>query len=279
MTFFIAAYDTEQEACLAGCRKIVDVHHQYGVPATFFITGQTLAANPSEYHALLDDPLFEVASHTYSHQMLRTQPYCGEAVVGDALEQEIFRGKQIVEEVFRRPCRGLRPGCGFADGLHGASDVLRTVIQAGYEYVSSQLLGPDYTLPAPLNQPHTYASDGYPDLWELPGHGWHDNVLKGLDRGIPRRMLLWPPALPEAIPSGIIQTPDEEFAINRVYLDAAQQQELEFISLVWHPWSLNQFDPAMQMLHRTFQYVQEQNLGTATYGQLLDSRRAKHLMA
>lgn len=48
MTQYIAAYDTESPNCLAACRKIVDVHRRHDMPATFFITGQTLEATPDE---------------------------------------------------------------------------------------------------------------------------------------------------------------------------------------------------------------------------------------
>ncbi len=265
MTFFVAAYDTEQDACLAGVRKITAVHREYGVPATFFITGKTLEANPTEYRELLDDPLFEVASHTYSHRMLRDQPYCGKAVQNGDLHTEIFKGKDIIEDVFGKPCRGLRPGCGFPEGLRGAPHLLAQVAEAGYEYLSSQLLGPDYTLPAPLAQPYSYAGEGYAGLWELPGHGWHDNVLKGLDRGLPRRMTLWPPAMPDAVPQGTIKTPDEEVRINRVLIDRGLKEDLTFVTLVLHPWSMNAFDPEMRMLRQTFEVVQGQGMGTTTY--------------
>jgi peptidoglycan/xylan/chitin deacetylase (PgdA/CDA1 family) len=279
MTFFVPAYDTEQDACLAGVRKITAIHCEYGIPATFFITGQTLEANPAEYRALLDDPLFEVASHTYSHRMLRDQPYCGSAVGRDDARVEIFRGKAIIEDVFGRACYGLRPGCGFPEGLRGASNLLALVVEAGYEYLSSQLLGPDYTLPAPLAQPYTYTADGYPDLWELPGHGWHDNVLKGTGRWQPRRMVLWPPAMPEAIPAGTIKTPEEEVRINRVLIDHAVQDKLTFVTLVLHPWSMNAFDPDMRMLRQTFDHVRAHGMDTATYYGLSQHMRQHALAA
>lgn len=268
MIAFLPAYDTEQAACLAGVRKLVEVHREFEMPATFFITGQTLENNPAEYAALFDDPLFEVASHTYSHRMLRDQPYCGKAVTGDALRTEIMRGKAIIEQVMGRPCLGLRPGCGFENGLRAAPHLLEVVQEAGYQYLSSQLLGPDGTLPAPLAQPYTYAEDGYPALWEIPGHGWHDNVLKGLDRGLPRRMLLWPPQIPEAIPAGTLHTPEEEFAINKLFIDKAINDGLTFVSLIWHPWSINAFDPDMRMLRHTFGYLRQRGVTPLNYAGL-----------
>ena len=217
-TLYIAAYDTESPRCLAACKKIVEVHKRFQIPATFFITGKTLEANSAEYRQLLDDPLFEVASHTFSHRMLRDNPFCGPAVSLEDKRKEIFEGKAIVERVFERPCIGLRPGCAFDNALRGAKDVLNLVKEAGFKYVSSLAWGPDFSLPAPLNQPFTYEADGYADLWELPAHGWHENLLKNNNKMGPKRITLWPPEMPEAIPAKYITTPREEFDITGFFL-------------------------------------------------------------
>ena len=268
MTYYIAAYDTESPGCLQACEKIVDVHHRDEMPATFFITGRTLEANPAEYRALLDDPLFEVASHTYSHKMLRDHPFCGQAASEEQRRIEIFEGKATIERVFDRPCTGLRPGCGFDNALNGASDVLSLITESGFDYVSSLLWGDDYSLPAPLIKPFTYASDGFPDLWELPGHGWHENLLKDNNRWGARRITLWPPPMPEAIPPGFISTPTEEFAVNRVFLEHAAEEDINFVSLIWHPWSLDAFDPDMTMLELTFTHARKLGLEPCTYADL-----------
>ncbi|MBI5723931.1 MAG: polysaccharide deacetylase family protein [Planctomycetes bacterium] len=276
MTFYIAAYDTEAPKCLDACRAIVEMHKRHRMPATFFIVGKMLQADPDEYRRLLDDELFEIASHTYSHRMLRDNPFCGKQIGPADLREEIFRGKEEVEKTFPgRKCIGLRPGCSFEDGLKGAPDVLKLVSEAGYEYVSSQAWGPDFTLPAPLNQAFTYAQDGYPNLTEYPCHGWHDNVLKGTTKWpTPKRMLAFPPLFPQAVPDGFVKTPREEFQVNnKFFIDLAIREKAGYVSLIWHPWSLMKFDPKMEMLDITFRYVKEQALGTLTFEQM--HRRAK----
>ena len=90
MTHYIAAYDAEVAECLPACRKIVEVHRRHEMPATFFIVGRALQADADEYRRLLDDPLFEVASHTWSHGMLRDHPFCGPAMPLEAIAQEII---------------------------------------------------------------------------------------------------------------------------------------------------------------------------------------------
>ncbi|MFQ6041726.1 MAG: polysaccharide deacetylase family protein [Candidatus Poribacteria bacterium] len=268
MTHYIAAYDTESPNCLAACRKIVDVHRRYEMPATFFIVGKTLEANPIKYRELLDDPLFEVASHTYSHKMLRDHPFCGPAARNEQKREELFQGKDSVERVFERPCLGIRPACGFDKGMRGAPDVLRLIQESGLHYVSSLLWGPDYSLPALLTEPFNYASDGFPELWELPGHGWQENLLKNNNRWGSRRLTLWPPKMPEAIPPNFISTPEEEFALNRIFLEKAVSESKTFISIIWHPWSLYAFDPEMKMLELTFAHVRKVGLEPCTYADL-----------
>jgi len=267
-TRYIAAYDTESQECLDACRKIVEVHKRFEMPATFFILGRTLDASPAEYRKLLDQPLFEIATHTYSHQMLRNNAFCGQAIALDERRKEIFRGKEAVERVFERPCIGLRPGCGFDNGLRGDRDVLELLREAGIQYVSSLLWGPDYSLPALLREPFNYADEGFPDLWELPGHGWHENLLKDHNRWGPRRLTLWPSPFPEAIPSGFCKTANDEFKVNRVFLDKALETNKSFVSLIWHPWSLRKFDPDMKMLELTFAHVRRIGLKPCTYAQL-----------
>jgi len=171
-----------------------------------------------EYRKLLDDSLFEVASHTYSHKLPRDYPLCGPAASKEQKQREIFQGKALLENVFERPCLGFRPGCGFDDGLKGTPEILDFVNEAGFQYVSSILRGADYSLPAPLSQPFSYAIDGFSDLWELPDHGWHENLLKDNNNLGALRMTLWPPEMPQAIPLSFISTPEEEFAINRVFV-------------------------------------------------------------
>ncbi|MEZ4866602.1 MAG: polysaccharide deacetylase family protein [Caldilineaceae bacterium] len=268
MTRYIAAYDTEKAGdCLVACRAIRIVHEQFNFPGTFFIVGKRLEEEGEEYRAVLGDvPEFELASHTYSHKMLRDHPFCGPAPDETTRVQEIQRGKTLVEQTFQRPCIGLRPGCGFTEGLRGNPWLVNTVADAGFGYVSSVLWGPDYTVPALLEAPYTYAEDGQPALWELPGHGWHENLLKAHNLTVQaRRIVAWPSPFPAAVPLRPITTPEEEFAVNRLFIDRAVALGLPYVSLIWHPWSLARFDPAMTMLKLTFAYVQELGLEATTY--------------
>jgi hypothetical protein len=82
-------------------------------------------------------------------------------------------------------------------------------------------------------------------------------VLKGHSLGDKiNRLLPFPMTVPrEAIPSGPITSPEEEFAINRIFIDWAVADEMPYVSFIWHPWSLFRFDPEMQMLRATMTYA------------------------
>lgn len=59
MTRYIAAYDTETPKCPAACEKIVRVHREFEMPATFYVVGRHLRDHADHYRRLLNDPLFE----------------------------------------------------------------------------------------------------------------------------------------------------------------------------------------------------------------------------
>ena len=267
-TRYIAAYDTEKPVdCLNACKLIRSVHEAFNFPGTFFIVGKRLEEEGAEYRAVLGDvPNFEIASHTYSHVILRDHPFCGNTPENGLRAREITLGKERIEQTFQRPCVGLRPGCGFHNALRGDPWLVQQVAEAGFGYVSSLLWGPETTVPAQLEKPFTYAEEGYPNLWELPGHGWHENLLKAHNLTVNvRRILAWPAPFPEATPLAPITSPEEEFAINKRFIDRGVALDLPFVSLIWHPWSLARFDPAMTMLKLTFAYVRELGLEPTTY--------------
>lgn len=274
MTIMVPAYDVEMPgACLTACKRIVEVHKQHQMPGTFFITGLVLEDDGTEFKRLLDDTdLFEVATHTYSHKLFRDHPVCGPASPLNEIREEIFKGKQLVEDVFERECVGLRPGCCFEDGFKHAPEIVDLIQQSGLRYTSSQAWGPFCTCPAPVVDAYTYKDEGFESIWEFPGHGWHENVLKG-HNATPGRLLLWPPIYPEFELSGYVQTPQEEFDVHKFFIDKAHSGASSYASLVWHPWSLGKFDPEMRMLDLLFSYTRSQGLEADTFKGLLARRQ------
>ena len=271
MTRFLAAYDVEVAACVEALARIVPIHDEYGMPATFFIRAPLLEARAAECRRLLGEgPLFEVACHSYDHLLLRDHAVCGSACSAASYDREIKESKQRIEEVFGRTIQGFRPPVGFPDGFCGAPHLLRMLREAGYEYTSACLWGVHTTLPAPLREPFTYSADGFPDILEIPACEWHENVLK-YNTPSDRVRVLVHPGICDAYAEGRIARPvqiaAEEAAVHRLFIDEADARGMSHVTLVWHPFSLLKFDPDMEMLHRLFRYVQEKGMSASTLGE------------
>ena len=262
MTRYIAAYDTEHiDEGIPAVARLVELHREYGIPATFFIVGRLLERDGPKYRELLDDPLFDVQTHTWSHQMLKDSRPHGPAVSLEEMEVEVREGKRWVEEVFERECIGLRPGCGFENGFQGAPERLEILRRHGIQFVSADLRGPLDSIPNDMAQPYTYEADGYADLWEIPGHGWHDNVLKHWTPHI----TYFPPVYDFALPPRHPETVVECFAQEGRWLEHAAELGLEFVSLVQHPWSVWQFDKQMAPIELLLVRARQLGMTFTTY--------------
>ena len=273
MTKYIAAYDTESDACLDGVRRIVEVHEKYGMPATFFLVAGLLDKQGDEYRRLIgDNPLFEIACHTYTHMLLRDHRLSDSpAGPARAHRREIVGSKKRIEDHFGREVVGFRTPWGYSDGLRGAPNLLRLCAKAGYRYTSSLAWGPRESLPALVLDSFTYAEQGYPDLWEIPACGWHENLLKGNNAWDPRPIQLFPHPMPEAAATRCVETPREEFDMHRHFIDKAMALGTGHVSLIWHPWSLHRFDPQMEMLELVFQYVRRCGLAAGTFAEHVET--------
>jgi hypothetical protein len=273
MTTYIAAYDTELPECLTGVRRIVEMHERFDMPATFFMVAGLLDDQGDAYASLLrDHPLFEIACHTWSHMPLVDTPRFGLAGPPERYPRELVDSKRRLEDVFGCPVIGFRPPVCAPTGLTTAPGALEVLRDAGYRYVSSVAWGPDFSLPAPLTLPFSYREQGFPELWELPACGWHENLLKGHNECGPLLLCMFPPEMPETIPDTYVKTPEEEFAVNnRPFLDKAVRTKMPLVSFIWHPWSLHRFDSGMHMLEITFEYVASLGMHTDTFAGLMNT--------
>ena len=274
MTTYMAAYDTENENCIDALPRIVKVHEKYDMPATFFAVVRLLGEDGAECKRLIGNhPLFEIASHSYTHMLLREHRLCGHPGPSDQYEREIVGSKQRLEEHFECAVSGFRPAVCFTEGFRGAPHLLGLCRQAGYRYVSTVGWGPHDSLPALPIDAFDYAEDGYPDLLEVPPCGWHENLLKGNNRWDPRPIQLYPHPMPEAAVMRFIETPREEFDLDKLFIEKAVREGVGHVSLVWHPWSLHMFDPKMKMLELMFQYVRDCRLPVATFAEFVGTLR------
>ena len=201
--------------------------------------------------------------------MLKDSGMHGPGISVDQVREEIALGKRWVEDVFERPCIGVRSGCGFYRDLQGEVERLRVIAETGVRYISTDLRGPADSIPSGLQQAYWYDEEGQPDLLELPGHGWHDNVLKS-QGGRSFLSLPWPPFVPWGIPNRPPRTPEEEFAVQRVWINRAREQGLDFISPVYHPHSIYRMSPECTTTRLLLEYVTSEGIPTTTYTDLYE---------
>jgi len=273
MTTYIPAYDLElMETPISALETIVKIHKKYDAPATFFIVGQLIEKDPDKYKVLLDDELFDIESHTYSHKLLKDNLTCGNGVSLQEIEEEIAKASRLLRATFKREILGLRTPVGFHNGLQGEKRVLHILWENGVRFVSSHLMGPFDTVPSPLTQPYCYEEDGFPELLELPGHDWHDNVLKGYAR-VP---MVWPPIFPWAVPRGIPQTPKEEFEVYKASIDYAIKHGLTYYSPIFHPWSIYRFNPAAKTIDFLLGYARRKKMQISTYGRMYERLKTEY---
>ncbi len=266
MTVYVAGYDLENvELAVPAARKLVEIHRKYEAPATFFCLARVVEEHGEELRKIFgNDPLFDIQSHTYTHRMLRDHKIHGPAIPLEEMYFEVGKAADLIGDVLGKRPIGMRSPCGFEHGMKGEPERLKIIVECGMKYISTQARGPQETIPAPLNQPFNYAEDGFPQLWELPAHGWHDNVLKGFT-GHPT---MFPPIYPFAGRLEPVRSPREDFEAAKPWIDYALEQKLTFVSLAYHPWSLYKLDPDCGTIDLLLPYIQSKGMEIITYTEL-----------
>jgi hypothetical protein len=164
-----------------------------GLPRTYFICGQFLESMAHKFgNARLraafspENPLCEIADHTYTHNVFKAIPTRSDKVVlspGKVVE-EYHINTGLFQAVLGRelPRRGLRAPLGHYRGVAGEQALLDLLLRQGVLYLSSDLRDENHSLNPPLldqngkpRQPYFYANG----LLEIPTHGWHDTVFEG----------------------------------------------------------------------------------------------------
>lgn len=273
MTQYVFNYDVEHpELCIKATRILVALHRKYEVPATFFILGKVIEQKRDELRNIFDgDELFDIQSHTYSHKLIKDSLMHGAGIPVDELYTEVAVGKRLVEDAFERPCIGMRSGCGFYKGLQGERERLAVIWECGLRFISTDLRGPADSIPSGLQQAYWYDEEGFGQLLELPGHGWHDNVLKEPKGALaPRLMLPWPYMLPWGIPTRPTRTPQEELEVQKVWIERAIECGVDYVALVYHPHSIYLLSEDCRIIELLIRYVLDRGLRTTTYRALYE---------
>jgi peptidoglycan/xylan/chitin deacetylase (PgdA/CDA1 family) len=235
------------------------IHNRLGVPATLFIVGQTLECWVPEFQAIAADPLFDLQQHTYSHQLLKTVHIDDgksirvvRGVSPEETRQEVRKTTELLRKHLGAECIGLTgPWC-YYRGLRDRPDILEVLWEQGLRFTRTDGRNERDWHPVSMDlQPYWYDALGFPEMLEIPIHGWHDCVIRA-------EVLGWV---------------DLEGYVQSVipYIDRAAAEDKVF-SLCQHDWSSIREDPQMHATERLIRYAQAQGVRLMTYRAYYEER-------
>jgi peptidoglycan/xylan/chitin deacetylase (PgdA/CDA1 family) len=237
------------------------LHNRLGVPATLFVVGRTLERWLPQFRAIAEDPLFDIQQHTYSHQLLKTV-YIDDGrsirvvrgVSPEETRQEVRKTSALLAEHVGVSCIGLTgPWC-YYRGLRDRPDVLEVLWEEGIRFTRTDGRNERDWQPVSLDlQPYWYDALGFPDVFEIPIHGWHDCVIRA-------EVLGW-------------EDLDGYVASVRPYIARAAADDRVF-SLCQHDWSSIRADPEMRATEALMRYAQEQGLRVVSYRAYYEETKA-----
>ena len=228
------------------------LHNRLGVPATLFVVGRTLERWLPQFQANAADPLFDIQQHTYSHQLLKTvyiedgkSVRVVRGVSPEETREEVRKTSALLAEHLGVECIGLTgPWC-YYRGLRDRPDILRVLWEEGIRFTRTDGRNERDWHPVSMElQPYWYDALGFPDVFEVPIHGWHDCVIRA-------EVLGWEDL------DGYIESV-------RPYVERAAAED-EVFSLCQHDWSSIREDPDMRATEAIVRLAQARGLCFATY--------------
>ena len=257
------------EETLASVEQITRVLKRYDAPATFCIVGKVLEKAGDDLAGLLkDNPLFDIASHTYSHMGISSDTPEVLRQFGAELEQT----SDLIARYFGADPIGFCAPGGFHKGLQGHPKQLGILSEQGYQFIVTDGVGPpEQPMPALFTQPYWYVEDGYPELFEIPVTGWHCNLLFNTGHQSDD----WKPApgfadgtILERLPATI----EEGFQARKKEFQYAIERNLVYAPAM-HPWSVYRFDPELKHIEWLIEMANEENVPVMNCYQLYEKYR------
>jgi peptidoglycan/xylan/chitin deacetylase (PgdA/CDA1 family) len=238
-------------------RKARAIHRRENAPATFFPTGLTLETVADEFRELAQDPLFDIETHTYTHERLKPlleQRPDGErflpAADADTLERSVRRSQAAALGLTGRSSIGMTAPFGAYRGLADRPDLLALLERSGIRFVRSYGRNAQDWQPVPFEaQPFWYALQGFPGMLEIPIQGWQD--------------VLWRESHGWHDIAGYRRILDEELAT------VADR------NLVWsycaHDWGSLRSDPDLELIRHLLSEARRRGVALATHRQFFDA--------
>jgi peptidoglycan/xylan/chitin deacetylase (PgdA/CDA1 family) len=254
VTAFLFGYDVEHldpEITRPFLKRAAELHREYGVPATLFVTGETLERNVDALGALVGDPLFDLQQHTYSHKPLKTlvqrSPRGTELILGASLERtrdEVSRTSELLASLLGVRCTGLTGPYTYYRGLADRPDILQVLDECGIRFLRTYGRNEHDWQPVSFDvQPFRYSLQGFPHLLEYGIQGWADCLL--------REELGW-------------EDHDGYLAELRRNLDLIRERDLVW-SYLQHDWSSLRGDPGMTLTETLLRDVRDRGISSQRY--------------
>jgi Polysaccharide deacetylase len=252
---FLIGYDVEsRDPAVTGAflRRALAIHEATGVPATLFLTGRTVERNREALRPLAAHPLFDFQQHTYHHVLLKS--VCIEDPVDglrffragslEQIREEVRLTSALLRDEFGLSCTGLTGPYAYYRGLVDRPDILEILWAEGIRFTRTWGRDARDWQPVPLEvQPFWYRVQGFPELLEVPLHGWQDISL--------RKSVGW--ANHEAFLAGVFP-----------YLERAAARGLTF-SYCTHDHSSTRDDPEMAITWALLRRARDLGLETPSY--------------
>ncbi len=172
-------------------RHGVEFLEQEGIPATWYVTGQSLERYPDAFRQADRSGAVDIQSHTYSHLLLKTvlievPPGCtihgktdwfikpGATV--EQVDADLGRAQKVFEDVLGRRAIGLTGPWGYYRGLGDRLDLLEIVHRHGFRFLRTFARNERDGQPVPMVwQPYFYRAQDLPDVLELFIHDYQDD--------------------------------------------------------------------------------------------------------
>ncbi len=267
----VLSYTAATAAAAGKLATVLNAHRARRAPTTVFVAGRVAEIEREVLLPVIEaaGDLADVNSATYRHaRVLRKPPWSIPQPSDRLIAEEITRGALAVRETLGRPCRGVRPAEGAGAGFRGWAANLSAMRDAGLRW-SSAYVRSTYgdTAPGDLCGPFRYADEGYPDLLELPSHGWPDAALKERDAGAQQRIVRWPS--PFAYPDGLVETPEQELAVHGATIAAARDAGLPYCCLAFDADStVRPEDPGARVVDLLIDHAATEGLALTTLDEL-----------
>jgi peptidoglycan/xylan/chitin deacetylase (PgdA/CDA1 family) len=233
-------------------RKIIKLLDENEVPRTFFILGNYLDKSLEDFSIEelqevfnKDNPLNEIQQHSYSHIMFRSIQERPEKriVTSEEFGRDLQKANDRIKTVLGVVPYGFRAPFGYYQDMSDKPELLVELDRLRFLYVSSDLRS-EHSLKAPLTaqrQPHTYYRVGFPNIVEIPSHGWQDAIftnemaLKFLGKK--------PISESKKILSHYIGLIEKAQNIK-------SRETAIFVSFCLHPWAMIEYDRKLKVLRR-----------------------------